>query len=73
MRQRDRNRLEKALATLRDPDGTGRTKVSIRGLGETEFRPVKCLKPIAGGRCALDTGHDGACAMAARSGDGGGG
>ncbi len=40
MRARDLKTLNKALAILRDPDGTGRTRVSHGFTGE----PMKCLK-----------------------------
>ncbi len=45
MRERDRVALQKALQTLRDPDGTGRTRVSHGFSGE----PMKCV------RCKLPT------------------
>ena len=40
MRARDRLKLEKALATIRDPDGTGRTKVSHGFTGQ----PMTCVR-----------------------------
>jgi hypothetical protein len=39
MRKRDQKMLEKALATIRDPDVTGRTRVSAGFTGQ----PMKCL------------------------------
>ena len=45
MRERDRKSLAKALAVLRDPDGTGRARVSHGFTGE----PMMCL------RCKLPT------------------
>jgi hypothetical protein len=47
--------LARAIAALRDPDGTGRTQV-FHGFGG-KLRPVPCLK----NGCPLDTGHDGPC------------
>lgn len=45
MRERDRKALNKAIATIRDPDGTGRTRVSHGWSNE----PMVCL------RCKLPT------------------
>ena len=45
MRERDRVKLQKALQTIRDPDGTGRTRVSAGWTGD----PMVCL------RCHLPT------------------
>jgi hypothetical protein len=44
--ERDRKALAKALAVLRDPDGTGRTKVSA-GFGDEPMRCLKCHLPTA--------------------------
>lgn len=61
MRERDRLKLAKALATIRDPDGAGRTNVS-HGFTGQPMVCVKCHRPTveqavgvvvpAGPRCA---------------------
>ena len=51
MRERDRLRLQKALAVLRDPSGDGKTRVS-HGFSGEPMKCVKCHRPtgeIAGG------------------------
>lgn len=54
--------VQRALRVLRDPDGTGTTKVSVGFVGH--MNPVRCLKPIPASHqmfCTLLTGHAPPC------------